>query len=155
MNTYEQKVSEFLNQKVIAIAGVSRNPQGGVGNPIYKKFKENGYNIFPVNPNAEMIEGDRCFPNLKSVPEKVNAVFTATNPTASMDVVKQCIETGVKTIWFHHTMGNGSFSEEAAKLGEENGISVIRSGCPMMYISKVDPFHKMMRFFMKLFGKLK
>ncbi|TSA26734.1 MAG: CoA-binding protein, partial [Ignavibacteriales bacterium] len=68
MNTYEQKVSEFLNQKVIAIAGVSRNPQGGVGNPIYKKFKENGYNIFPVNPNAEMIEGDRCFPNLKSVP---------------------------------------------------------------------------------------
>lgn len=152
---YEQKVSEFLNQKVIAIAGVSRNPQGGVGNPIYKKFKENGYNIFPLNPNAETIEGDKCFPNLKSIPEKVNAVFIATSPAISTEIVKQSIEAGVKTIWFHRSMGNGSFSAEAAKLGEDNGITVIKSGCPMMYISKVDPFHKMMRFFMKLFGKLK
>ena len=152
---YQQKVSEFLNQKVIAIAGVSRNPQGGVGNPIYKKFKENGYNIFPVNPNAEMIEGDKCYPNLKSIPEKVDAVFIATSPAISTEIVKQSIDAGVKTIWFHRSVGNGSFSEEAAKLGEENGLTVISSGCPMMFISKVDPFHKMMRFFMKLFGKLK
>ncbi|MCX6174924.1 MAG: CoA-binding protein [Ignavibacteriales bacterium] len=152
---YEQKVKDFLNQKSIAIAGVSRNPQGSVGNPIYKKFKENGYNIFPVNPNAEMIEGDKCYPNLKSIPEKVDAVFIATSPAISTEIVKQSIDAGVKTIWFHRSMGNGSFSEEAAKLGEGKGITVIRSGCPMMYISKVDPFHKMMRFFMKLFGKLK
>jgi predicted CoA-binding protein len=152
---YQQKVSEFLNQKVIAIAGVSRNPQGGVGNAIYKRFKETGFNIYLINPNADVIEGDKCFPNLKSVPEKVDAVFIATSPAVSTEIVKQSIEAGVKTIWFHRSMGNGSFSEEAAKLGEENGLSVIRSGCPMMYISKVDPFHKMMRFFMKLFGKLK
>lgn len=152
---YEQKVSEFLNQKAIALAGVSRNPQGSVGNAIYKKFKDNGYNIFPVNPHAEMMEGDKCYPNLKSTPEKVDAVFIATSPAVATEIVKQSIEAGVKTIWFHRSMGNGSFSEEAAKLGEENGITVIRSGCPMMYISKVDPFHKMMRFFMKMFGKLK
>src|SRR3989339_1984555 len=119
---YEQKVSEFLNQKVIAIAGVSRNPKGAVGNAIYKKFKDGGYNIYPVNPNAEMIEGDKCYPNLKSIPEKVSAVFIATNPAVSIEIVKQSIEAGVKTIWFHRGMGNGSFSEEAAKLGEENGI---------------------------------
>ncbi len=152
---YEQKITEFFNQKTIAIAGVSRNPQGSVGNAIYKKFKESGYNIFPINPHAEMIEGDTCYPNLKSIPEKVDAVFIATSPAVSTEIVKQSIEAEVKTIWFHRSMGNGSFSEEAAKLGEENGLSVIRSGCPMMYISKVDPFHKMMRFFMKLFGKLK
>ena len=155
MNTYEQKVSEFLNQKAIAIAGVSRNPQGSVGNGIYRKFKDSGYNIYPVNPNAEVIEGDKCFPNLKSIPEKIDAVFIATSPAVSTEIVKQSIEGGVKTIWFHRGMGNGSFSEEAAKLGEENGLKVIRGGCPMMYISKVDPFHKMMHFFMKLFGKLK
>ena len=152
---YEQKVSDFLNQKTIAIAGVSRNPVGEVGNGIYKKFKENGYNIYPVNPNAEMIEGDKCYPNLKSIPEKVNAVFIATSPAVSTEIVKQSIETGVKTVWFHRAMGNGSFSEEAAKLGEENGLTVIRSGCPMMFISNADPFHKIMGFFMKLFGKLK
>ena len=155
INNYQQKVSDFLDQKTIAIAGVSRNPKGAVGNEIYKKFKENGYNIYPVNPNAEMIEGDKCYPNLESIPEKVNAVFIATNPSISTEIVKQSIEAGVKTIWFHRSMGNGSFSEEAAKLREENGLSVIRGGCPMMFIDKVDPFHKMMRFFMKLFGKLK
>lgn len=152
---YQQKVSDFLNQKTIAIAGVSRNPEGAVGNAIYKKFKDSGYNIYPVNPNAEMIEGDKCYPNLKSIPEKVNAVFIATSPAVSTEIVKQSIEYGVKAIWFHRSMGNGSFSEEAAKLGEDNGITVIKSGCPMMFISKVYPFHKMMRFFMKLFGKLK
>ncbi len=155
MNTYEQKVSEFLNQKIIAIAGVSRNPQGSVGNPIYKKFKDNGYNIYPINPNADVIEGDKCFPNLKSVPERVEAVFIATNPKVSVDVVQQCIEAGVKTIWFHRSMGNGSFSEEAAKLGEEKGLTVIGSGCPMMFIKNADFGHKMMGFFMKLFGKPK
>lgn len=79
----------------------------------------------------------------------------ATGPAVSAEIVKQSIEAGVKTVWFHRAMGNGSFSEEAAKLGEENGLSVIRGGCPMMYIDKVDFFHKMLRFFMKLFGKLK
>ena len=155
MNTYEQKVSQFLNQKTIAIVGVSRNPQGAVSNAIYKKFRENKLNVYPVNPNAEMIEEDKCYPNLKSVPEKVDAVFIATNPAISTEIVKQSIEAEVKTIWFHRAMGLGSFSEEAAKLGEENGLTVIRSGCPMMFISKVDPFHKMLRFIMKLFGKLK
>jgi len=155
MNTYEQKVKDFLNQKTIAIAGVSRNPKGEVGNLIYKRFKETGYNIFPVNPNAETIEGDKCYPNLKSIPQKVNAVFIATNPAISIEIVKQSIEAGVKTIWFHRSIGNGSFSEEAAKLGEENGLLVIRSGCPMMFIDNADFGHKMIRFFMKIFGKLK
>lgn len=152
---YEQKVSEFLNQKTIAIAGVSRNPKGEVGNGIYKKFKENRYNIYPVNPNAETIEGDKCYPDLKSIPENVNAVFIATNPAVSIEIIKQSIEAGVNTVWFHRAIGTGSFSEDAAKLGEENGLTVIRGGCPMMFISKVDPFHKMLRFFMKLFRKLK
>ncbi len=155
MNTYEQKVKDFLNQKTIAIVGVSRNPKSEVGNLIYKRFKETGFNIYPINPYADVIEGDKCFPNLKSVPEKVEAVFIATNPTVSVDVVKQSIDAGVKTIWFHRSMGNGSFSEEAAKLGEENGLSVIRSGCPMMFIENADFGHKIIGFFMKLFGKLK
>lgn len=152
---YQQQVSEFFNQKIIAIAGVSRNPKSEVGNLIYKKFKQTGFNIFPINPNAELIEGDKCYPDLKSVPEKVDAVFIATNPKISVDIIKQCIENKVKTVWFHRSMGNGSFSEEAAKLGEENGITVIRSGCPMMFIEKADFGHRMMGFFMKLFGKLK
>ena len=154
LNTYEQKVKNFLDQKTIAIAGVSRNPKMEVGNVIYKKFRSAGYTVFPINPSAELIEGDKCYPNLKSVPGKIDAVFIATNPNASVKVVKQCVELGIKKIWFHRSFGNGSFSEEAAKLGEDNGLSVIKSGCPMMYIKKIDFFHRITKFFMRLTGKL-
>jgi predicted CoA-binding protein len=151
---YEQKVKEFLDQKVIAIAGVSRNPKMEVGNPIYKKFKSAGYTVYPINPFADQIEGDKCYPTLSATPKKADAVFIATNPTASVDVVKQCIENGISRIWFHRSFGNGSFSEEAAKLGEDSGLSVIRSGCPMMFIKDADFFHRMTAFFMRIFGKL-
>jgi len=154
MNTHEEKVKDFLSQKIIAITGVSRNPKMEVGNAIYKKFKDAGYTVYPINPNAEIIEGDKCYHNLSKTPQKADSVFIATNPSVSIEIVKQCIEAGIKRIWFHRSMGNGSFSEEAAKLGEANELTVIRSGCPMMYVGKVDFGHKMIRFFMKLFGKL-
>jgi predicted CoA-binding protein len=152
---YEEKVRDFLGQKVIAIAGVSRNPQTEVGNAIYKKFKEAGYTVYPINPFAEFIEGDKCYPTLNSTPKKADAVFITTNPSASVEVVKQCVENGIQRIWFHRSFGPGSFSEAAAKLGEEKGLSVIRAGCPMMFIKNADFGHRMMAFFMKLFGKLK
>ncbi|MEW6703165.1 MAG: CoA-binding protein [Bacteroidota bacterium] len=152
---YEQKVKDFLNQKVIAVTGVSRNPKTEVGNLIYKKFRGAGYTVYPINPFADFIEGDKCYPNLKATPQKADAVFIATNPEVSLDVVKQCVENGVLRIWFHRSFGKGSFSEDAAKLGEENGLSVIKVGCPMMFIERADFGHKMAGFFMKLFGKLK
>ncbi|MHB8906917.1 MAG: CoA-binding protein [Melioribacteraceae bacterium] len=151
---YKQKVNEFLSQKVIAITGVSRNPKTEVGNAIYKKFKSAGYTVYPINPFADQIEGDKCYPTLSSTPKKPDAVFIATNPAISVDVVRQCIENGVCRVWFHRSFGNGSFSESAAKLGEENGLSVIRSGCPMMFIKDADFFHRTTAFFMKIFGKL-
>ncbi|MCX6169322.1 MAG: CoA-binding protein [Ignavibacteriales bacterium] len=151
---YQEKVNDFLSQKIIAIAGVSRNPKGEVGNPIYKKFKSAGYTVYPINPFADQIEGDKCYPKLSNTPKKPDAVFIATNPSASVDIVKQCIENGITRIWFHRAFGNGSFSEEAAKLGEENRFTVIRSGCPMMFIKDADFFHKLIGFFMKVFGKL-
>ncbi len=151
---YEQKVKDFLDQKVIAIAGVSRKPQREVGNPIYKKFKDAGYTVYPINPFADLIEGDKCYPTLSATPKKADSVFIATNPSASVEVVQQCVENGISRIWFHRSFGAGSFSEEAAKLGEENGLMVIRSGCPMMFIKDADIFHRMTAFFMKIFGKL-
>jgi uncharacterized protein len=151
---YKEKVDDFLSQKIIAITGVSRNPKTEVGNAIYKKFKTAGYTVYPINPFAEFIDGDKCYPALSTTPKKADAVFIATNPAISIDVVKQCIENGIGRVWFHKSFGNGSFSENAAKLGEESGLSVIRSGCPMMFIKDADFFHKATGFFMKVFGKL-
>ena len=152
---YQEKVNSFLSRKIIAIAGVSRNPQTEVGNAIYKKFKSSGYTVYPINPSAEVVEGDKCYPNLKSTPQKAEAVLITTNPQNSLQVVRECSELGINLVWFHRTFGNGSYSKEAENFCSGNGITAITYGCPMMHIKEADFGHKMAKFFFKLFGRLK
>lgn len=152
---HQQKVENFLSKKVIAVAGVSRNPKTEVGNAIYKRIKSAGYTVYPINPFADLVEGDKCYPNLKSTPQKVESVLITTNPKNSLQVVRECSEAGIDLVWFHRSMGNGSYSKEAEDFCKSNGITAITFGCPMMYIKDADFFHRMMKFFFKLFGKLK
>ncbi|KAF0151195.1 MAG: CoA-binding domain protein [Ignavibacteria bacterium] len=152
--TYAEKVTDFLSQRKIAIAGVSRKPQTEVGNAIYKKFKEAGYTVFPINPNAEYVEGDRCYKNLSETPEKADAVFIAANPAAAPEIIKQCLDNGITRVWFHKGLGNGSYNKEAAQYGETNGLTVIHNGCPMMFIKGADPFHRFVGFVKKILGRL-
>lgn len=152
---YQEKVKTFLSKKEIAIAGVSRKPVGEVGNPIMKKFIEEGYSVYPLNPSGEVIEGVQSYKNLSILPQKVEAVFIATNPQKSIEVVNDCVANGVKIIWFHKSFGNGSYNKEAANYAEKNGITVIHSGCPMMFISNADIAHRCFKHVFSFFGKLK
>jgi hypothetical protein len=152
--TYQEKVDDFLAQKVIAIAGVSRNPQGHIGNFIFKKFKDSTYRVYPVNPAAEEIEGEKCFKDIKSIPEKVEAVFVATNAKDSANVVRQCLEADIKKIWFHKAFGAGNYTDETIKLCKEYNIDAIFSGCPAMHLN-ADFGHKCFKFIMKVTGGLK
>lgn len=152
---FQEKVKTFLSKKEIAIAGVSRKPVGEVGNPIMKKFIEEGYLVYPLNPSGEVIEGAQSYKNLSALPQKVEAVFIATNPKKSIEVVNDCIANKVKIIWFHKSFGNGSYNKEAADLAEKRGITVIHSGCPMMFISNADIAHRCFKHVLSFFGKLK
>ena len=152
--TYKQKVDDFLSQKVIAIAGVSRNPQGHIGNFIYEKFKKSGYKTYAVNPSAKEIEGEKCYAVLKSIPEKVDAVFIGTNAKDSLNIVRQCSEAGINKVWFHKAFGTGNYTDEAVRLCEEKNISAITSGCPAMFLD-ADFGHKCFRFILKIGGQLK
>lgn len=79
MSKLDNMVQDFLAQKKIAVVGVSDKRDTGC-NLGYKKFKENGYQVFAVNPRIDSFEGDKCYPDLKSIPEKVDAVFILANP---------------------------------------------------------------------------
>ena len=153
--TYKEKVDDFFSKKVIAVAGVSRNPKTEVGNAIYKKIKSAGYTVYPINPSAEVVEGDKCYPNLKSTPQKAEAVLVTTNPKNSLQVVRECSEVGINLVWFHRSFGDGSYTKEAEDFCNANGITAITAGCPMMHIKDADFGHKLFKFFFKLSGKLK
>ena len=153
MKTMQQAVDEFLALKRIAVAGVSRTGESA-GNPVYLKLRGAGYEVFATNPRAEEIEGDTCYPDLKSIPGGVEGVVAATHPKATLQVVQECSELGISYVWMHRSFGDGSVSQEAVNFCQENGIQVIPGGCPMMYCDPVDFGHKCIRWILGFSGGL-
>ena len=113
--TLEAKVHDFLAQKRIAVAGVSRdNSHHPTGNLIYHRLKKDGHEVFPVNPHMQTFEGDRCYPDLQSIPGGVDGVVIITRPTTTQQIVRDCNEAGVRRVWMHQSVGkNTSVSQEA------------------------------------------
>jgi predicted CoA-binding protein len=154
--TLETKVNDFLAQKRIAVAGVSRrNSHHPVGNLIYRRLKTSGHDVFPVNPNMKTFEGDRCYPDLRSIPGGVDGVVIITRPDVTQQIVRDCKEAGVRRVWMHRSMTAGSsVSPEAVEYCHQHDISVIAGACPMMYGDGVDFGHTCMRWIMGLTGGL-
>ena len=153
MPTLREQADEFLAQKRIAVAGVSRR-SGEAGNLIYRKLRDTGHEVFATNPRTEEVEGDTCYPDLESIPGGVDAVVIATPPAASEEVVRQCSALGISRVWMHRSFGQGSVSEPAVDYCREHGISVVPGACPMMFCQPVDFGHKCMRWCLGLMGKL-
>ena len=103
---FETKVHDFLAQKRIAVAGVSRNnSHHPVGNLIYHRLKKTGHDVFPVNPHMQTFEGDRCYPDLQSIPGGVDGVVIITRPEITERIVHDCSDAGVRRVWMHQSMG--------------------------------------------------
>ena len=154
--TLEVKVHDFLAQRRIAVAGVSRNKgQHPAGNLIYRRLKKTGHDVFPVNPHALTFEGDRCYPDLQSIPGGVDGVVIITRPETTERIVRDCRAAGVRRVWIHQSPAKGSsVSSEAVEYCRQHDIRVIAGACPMMYGDGVDFGHACMRVWMKLTGGL-
>lgn len=153
-------VESFLAQKKVAIVGVSDKRETGC-NLAYTRFKENGYTVYAVNPRISAFHGDPCYADLKSIPEKVDAVFILASPKVTDEIVQQCVDLGIKHVWMHCMMGTKpglvsgmtSVSPAAVEMCKVNGIAVIPGTCPNQFL-KPDFAHGMMRGMWRLFGFL-
>lgn len=145
MTTIKEAAADFLAQKRIAVAGVSRKPQGHGSNIVYQRLRDRGYDVFPVNPNADEVEGDKCFPKVSAIPNGVDGVVVGTSPANARAVVDDALQAGVTRIWMHRSFGGGSVSEEAVAAGRSGGAVVIDGGCPLMFDPTADFGHKCMK----------
>jgi uncharacterized protein len=145
MPTMREAAADFLACRRIAVTGVSRDPQGHGGNIVYQRLRTRGYEVFAVNPNADEVEGDRCYRDLKTIPGGVDAVVIATRPEIALDTMRECGELGMTKVWMHRAFGAGSVSTEAAEYGRAHGITVIEGGCPLMFEPTSDPAHRVLR----------
>ena len=144
--------SDFLAHRRIAVTGVSRHPESHGSNVVYKRLRERGYQVFAVNPNTDTVEGDRSYPDLRSIPGGVEAVVIGTRPDRAEATMRECVDLGIEYVWMHGSIGGASVSAAATDYGLEHGVTVIPGGCPLMFDPVSDGGHKTMRFVLKLTG---
>ncbi len=141
-------IDSFLQQKHIAVAGVSRN-KTKFGAIVYRHMKKNGYDVYAINPNISDLEGDIVYPDVQSLPDEVTAIITVTKPDITLNIIKGAVDKGIRMVW----MQKGSEGPEALKQAAVSGITTISGKCIMMFADPVKSIHRFHRFLMKLFGK--
>ena len=82
MQKMKRAAAGFLAGKRVAVTGVSRNRGAHGSNAVYQRLRDRGYQVFAVNPNAEEVEGDRCYHDLRSIPGGVDWVVIGTPRSA-------------------------------------------------------------------------
>jgi predicted CoA-binding protein len=154
MTKIKAAATEFLTHKRVAVTGVSREPGSHGSNVVYRRLRDRGYEVFAVNPNADQVEGDPTYHDLRSIPGGVEAVVIGTRPETAEATMRECADLGIKHVWMHRGPGAGSVSMEAAKYGREHDIAVIDGGCPCMFGPTADAGHRAMRFVFTLSGNV-
>lgn len=121
-------IRSFLEKKnIFAVVGASRNPKK-FGYQVYRDLRSAGYKVYPVNPNADEILGDKCFAKLEDLPEKPDVVDLVVPPKITENVVRTCKKLKIRKVW----MQPGSESEAALNFCRENDIDVVYGACVML-----------------------
>ncbi|HVO73186.1 MAG TPA: CoA-binding protein [Ignavibacteriaceae bacterium] len=145
----QKLIDDFLSQTPLAVAGVSRDPKK-FGYACFRDLKKRGYTVIPVNPKIDSIDGEKCYPDIKSIPEKIGALLIVLHPEQTERITAEAFASGIKYVW----MQKGAESQKAIDYCEANGINLVYGECILMFAQPVQSFHKFHRFFVKLFGKL-
>ena len=122
----EETERQLTQAKTIAVVGMSPRPDRP-SHYVAKYLMENGYRIIPVNPAADEILGMKSYPNLKSVPERIDLVDIFRRPREVPPIVDDALEIGARFIW----MQDGVIHEESAAKARARGASVVMDNCTM------------------------
>ena len=125
--------------------GSPATPTTHGSNAVYRRLRDRGYEVFAVNPNADTVEGDPAYQDLKSIPGGVQAVVIGTRPELAKGTMRECAELGIKHVWMHRGPGAGSVSNAATAYGRQHGITVIDGGCPLWFAPVSDFGHRVTR----------
>ena len=124
MNSDKVLKEILLSAKTIASVGLSSNDEKE-SYWIVSYLKEQGYRIIPVNPTATEILGEKVYPDLESIPEKVDVVQVFRKPEDVPPVVDSAIKIGAKVVW----MQEGISHEGAAQKARDAGMQVVMDAC--------------------------
>lgn len=145
-------IETFLNQKRIAMVGVSHNPNE-IGASLYKEFVNRGYEVLIVNPNALELFGQKCYARVQDIKPVPTAALLLTSPKITESIVRDCSQAGVQTVWMFRGGGQGSVSPAAVEFCRKQGIDVVPGECPLMFLKPVRNVHWVHAVLRKLTGR--
>ena len=120
-------IKEFMAQKRFAVVGATTDTKK-FGNEIFKNLRSRGYEVYPVNPRLEELEGIKCYPSLSDILVKVDVVDFVVPPPVTEEILKECKELELDRIWLQP----GSESEAAVAFCHENNLKVVHGVCVML-----------------------
>lgn len=125
---------EFLNQRRIAVVGVSRT-KDDFSRKVYKKLQDTGHETYAINPNAESTESMRFYRSLRDLPGPVDGAMVMVPAARSAAVVQDCLAAGITRVWLHgNGVEGGSVSPEAVALARSAGIALVDGACLFMFL---------------------
>ena len=143
-----ESIDTILASEKFAVAGVSRN-KNKFGNVIFEELLDRGFRSFPINPNSDTVMNKTCYPDLKSLPEKVDALIIVTKPDKTERLVKEAFDIDITKIWIQQ----GAESPESVRFCESKGMLCVSGECLFLYLEPVGLLHKFHRGIWKLLGK--
>jgi predicted CoA-binding protein len=146
--TTKAAIDEFMALKKLAVAGASRNVNK-FGYRVYHELKDKGYTVYPINPNAETIDGDACYASVAVLPDKPDGLILVTPPAQSEALVREAAKAGITHVWLQQ----GAFTPAAVELCNQNNINCIAGECIFMFSEPAAWFHRAHRWVNTVIGK--
>ncbi|HEX8940566.1 MAG TPA: CoA-binding protein [Candidatus Limnocylindrales bacterium] len=153
MATSKRQIDEFWELRRLAVVGVSRDPKH-FSNTIWQELRQRRYEAVPVNPNTELLDGQRCYARVGDIEPPVQGAVILTPAAASEQVVRDCAAAGIRRVWLHRGAGGGlgAVSPAAVAACEELGIEAVVGFCPFMFLPGTPFFHGLHAFAKKVTG---
>jgi len=141
------EINRFLAPQKMAVAGASRNPKkfGGI---VFKELQERGFELYPINPKAEEIQGLKCYKTVDELPADVEHLYIVTPKYETELIAHAAVRKGIKMVWIQRE----SDTPKAVKIIENGRIPVIYNKCMIMFAEPVKGVHRFHRFLIKTFG---
>jgi uncharacterized protein len=141
-------IDAFIAEPAIAVVGVSRSGKG-FGNVAARELRRKGYRIYPVNPQADLVDGEHCFRSITDLPAPVGAVLVVVPPERALGVAREAAAAGIRRIWLQQ----GAQSPQVIQLCSELGLETVAGECILMF-ARPTGVHKAHKWIWGWLGKL-
>jgi predicted CoA-binding protein len=138
---------KFWTHESFAVVG--HTARRGFPKLSYGALREQGRKVFPVDPSIGEVQGDKVYPDLASLPEKVEAVVLEVPKEETQDWVRQAADAGIRNVWIHMTRE----TPEALALAKERGLNVLTGTCAVMYVKRGFTYHSFHKWVNQLIGR--